>query len=678
MTSRAGLALGAVVGRLVLGLVLPAVFAGVVGSAALAQAEPTAAASDGALQERFAGWVSGAAIVVDGLDGLGERLSQQAGDVGIGRMVGFMLGAVLLGFIAERLVWRITRPLRLRIVEAPRTSALDRSVLIVARLLVAVLSAALFAGGMIGAYLAIDWPPDLAPIALAYIGVWIAGRGTAVFARLVLAPWVAQLRLVPMGRRSAFAAYWATVAAAVIAATGFLATSCLGEMGLDRLLPRLIGDAVILLFAALWMIWVWQWHRIGRLDPETAVRAGLTADLERWVVTIAAVIVVLCVFADLMGLALTVALLALAPMVVRVVRAVTQAVVDGRTGTAETVSGLRASESAAIAERAVEAILGIGAIALLANSWGVSLPDLLAGESAVGRVVRVAIEVAIAFAIADLLWRSARRWIDRRIVAAGPSEEEGALVEAPTRLATLLPLLRKTFGSVLIVILALITLSAVGVEIGPLLAGAGIVGIAIGFGAQALVRDVVSGIFFLIDDAFRVGEYVEIGNTRGTVEAISIRSMRLRHHRGALHTVPFGEIRTLTNHSREWAIVKIEFPFPVDTDPQRVKKIVKTVGAEIAADPDLEPNLLEPPKSQGVSRVENYAIVIRVKFMARPGEQFVIRREVYHRLLKAFEAAGLSLASRDVVVRAQPDAEGTALPAVVVASEPAPDRMNPG
>ena len=191
------------------------------------------------------------------------------------------------------------------------------------------------------------------------------------------------------------------------------------------------------------------------------------------------------------------------------------------------------------------------------------------------------------------------------------------------------------------------------------------------------MRDVVSGIFFLIDDAFRVGEYVEIGNTRGTVEAISIRSMRLRHHRGALHTVPFGEIRTLTNHSREWAIVKIEFPFPVDTDPQRVKKIVKTVGAEIAADPELEPNLLEPPKSQGVSRVENYAIVMRVKFMARPGEQFVIRREVYHRLLRAFEAAGLSLASRDVVVRAQPDVEGAAIPAVAVASEPNPDRLPP-
>ena len=236
-------------------------------------------------------------------------------------------------------------------------------------------------------------------------------------------------------------------------------------MGLDASVPRLVGDATVLLFATLWMMWVWEWHRIGRLDPETAVRAGLTADLERWVVTIAAVIVVLCLFADLTGLALTVTSLVLAPTVVRIVRALSLAVVDGRTGTAETVSALPAGESAVIAERAVEAILGIGAIALLASYWGVPLPDLLEGESAAGRVVRVAIEVAIAFAIADLLWRSARRWIDRRIAAGGPLEADGA--EAPTRLATLLPLLRKTFGAVLVVILALITLSAVGVEIGP-------------------------------------------------------------------------------------------------------------------------------------------------------------------------------------------------------------------
>jgi small-conductance mechanosensitive channel len=242
----------------------------------------------------------------------------------------------------------------------------------------------------------------------------------------------------------------------------------------------------------------------------------------------------------------------------------------------------------------------------------------------------------------------ARRWIDRRISGGmhGPDEQTRR-----SRIEMLLPLFRKTLGVVLIIMVGLIVLSAVGVQIGPLLGAAGIFGIAIGFGAQTLVKDIITGVFFLLEDAFRIGEYVEIGNTRGTVEAISLRSLRLRHHRGALHTLPFGEINSLTNHSRDWVIVKIEFPFALNVDTAKVKKVVKEVSAEIQADPELGKDLLEPPKSQGIRRLENYSAIIGVKFMSRPGnEQFAVRREIYQRLLRAFEAAGLRLSSRDVVV----------------------------
>ena len=188
----------------------------------------------------------------------------------------------------------------------------------------------------------------------------------------------------------------------------------------------------------------------------------------------------------------------------------------------------------------------------------------------------------------------------------------------------------------------------------PLLAGAGVVGIAIGFGAQTLVRDIVSGVFFLLDDAFRLGEYIEVGEIRGTVENISIRSLRLRHHRGALHTVPFGEIQHLTNHSRDWVIMKLQFRVPYDTDLQKVKKIFKKIGAEMAADPVMGPNLLDPPKSQGVLEMDDSAMIIRAKFMAKPGEQFVIRRELYQRVQKEFEAAGIEFARRQVSVYVPP------------------------
>ena len=124
----------------------------------------------------------------------------------------------------------------------------------------------------------------------------------------------------------------------------------------------------------------------------------------------------------------------------------------------------------------------------------------------------------------------------------------------------------------------MLVLSSLGVNIGPLIAGAGVVGIAIGFGAQTLVRDIVSGFFYLIDDAFRIGEYVVIDQIRGTVEKISVRSFQLRHHDGPVHTIPYGEIRSLTNWSRDWAIMKFELRIPFETDIEKVRKIIKQIA----------------------------------------------------------------------------------------------------
>ena len=198
------------------------------------------------------------------------------------------------------------------------------------------------------------------------------------------------------------------------------------------------------------------------------------------------------------------------------------------------------------------------------------------------------------------------------------------------------------------------------------MAGAGVVGIALGFGAQTLVRDVISGFFFLLDDAFRVGEYVEAGELRGTVEAISLRSLRLRHHRGPVHTVPFGELRSLTNHSRDWVIVKMELLVTYDTDVDRVKKILKQIGREMAQDPELGPNLIEPLKSQGIYQLSDSGILVRAKFTAKPGEQFIIRREAYRRIKQAFEANGIRFAYPTVTIHSS---LATAGPAPAVASD---------
>ena len=190
-----------------------------------------------------------------------------------------------------------------------------------------------------------------------------------------------------------------------------------------------------------------------------------------------------------------------------------------------------------------------------------------------------------------------------------------------------------------------------------MIAGAGIVGLAIGFGAQTLVKDIISGVFFLIDDAFRVGDYVETAGQRGTVEQISIRSMRLRHHRGPVHTIPFGDMATVTNYSRDYHIMKLNIRVRYDTDVDKVRKIIKKINKAIQKDEHLGAGLLGKIKSQGVREMDDSAMIMRIKFKTIPGQQFLVRREVYKRVQEAFREAGIEFAHRNVTVYLPPETD---------------------
>jgi small-conductance mechanosensitive channel len=228
-----------------------------------------------------------------------------------------------------------------------------------------------------------------------------------------------------------------------------------------------------------------------------------------------------------------------------------------------------------------------------------------------------------------------------------------------SRTETALLLLRKFFMAVVIVIACLLLLASMGINIGPLLAGAGVIGLAIGFGAQTLVKDIISGIFFLLDDAFRVGDYIETGGMRGTVEHISVRSLRLRHHRGPLITVPFGDMQSVKNYSRDYIVMKLAFRVRYDTNVEKVRKIVKNINKEIQKDKELGRGLLGKIKSQGVREMDDSAMIMRVKFTSVPGEQFVLRRVVYMRIQEAFQKEGIEFAHRNVTVYFPPEPSTT-------------------
>ncbi|SDD78889.1 mechanosensitive ion channel family protein [Ruegeria marina] len=299
-------------------------------------------------------------------------------------------------------------------------------------------------------------------------------------------------------------------------------------------------------------------------------------------------------------------------------------------------------------------IAGVFVILMIANAWDIDLRAVAgAGLDAGGAVIEFLIIIAIGY----ILNEAVSLWINRRLakeqtaIAQSPDEEAGEGGGAGgSRLVTVLPLLRVTAQVAIAVIFGLLALGALGLDITPLLAGAGILGLAIGFGAQKLVADIVGGIFFLIDDAFRVGEYVDVGGTTGTVEKISIRSMQLRHHRGPVHTIPYGEIAKLTNYSRDWVIMKLKFTVPFDTDPNKVKKIFKKIGTEMMEDPVHKEGFLQPFKSQGVFDFDDVGMIIRGKFMAKPGKQFTLRKEIFNKVKNEFKANGIEFARREVRV----------------------------
>ncbi|MBL4751228.1 MAG: mechanosensitive ion channel family protein [Amylibacter sp.] len=294
---------------------------------------------------------------------------------------------------------------------------------------------------------------------------------------------------------------------------------------------------------------------------------------------------------------------------------------------------------------------GSVAIFIIFGFWGISLLNFAKGAQA-PVWASAGFDIVITMLIGYMIWRLIKAALHTE--ARTNIGDENVDPDAPpiSRLDTLVPLFRNVLLGLLAIIVLMISLSAIGVDIGLLIASAGVVGIAIGFGAQTLVRDIFSGIFFLADDAFRVGEYIELDKeTRGEVESISIRSLQLRHHRGAVITIPFGELKKVTNHNREWVIYKMPFRMEPDTDPMKFKKLVKMVGAEFMAHPEHGPKFIEPLKSQGVYYVDDdSALVMRVKFKCLPRAQFVIRREIYHRLRTVFAENDLKIARRKVEV----------------------------
>ncbi len=293
----------------------------------------------------------------------------------------------------------------------------------------------------------------------------------------------------------------------------------------------------------------------------------------------------------------------------------------------------------------------IGAFVVwVANLWHIRIPFF-------SELASFMLDSVVIVTVALVFWQFINSWIERKIQESIPeaqedeeSDDEWGGAATRGRAYTLLPMLRKFVGSILLVMVTMTLLSSLGVNIGPLLAGAGVIGLAIGFGAQKLVADVFSGFFYLLDDAFRVGEYLNAGSVSGTVETITLRNVMLRHHRGMLQIIPHSELGAITNFMRGGIVVKFNLDFPYDAPIDKIRKVIKKVGQKMLENEEYGKDFIRPVKSQGVREIANSVMTIRVKFTAQPGTHFVIRREAYRLITEALSEQGIHYAHRKVIV----------------------------
>ncbi len=566
-------------------------------------------------------------------------------------LFGLMLltaGFLAAGFGADKLVRWLMTPYRRWMIALPMTAPLGRLRSLGARAVYGLALLLAFTIASAGFFLIFDWPPLLKEIVLGFLTAAIVARLVIVLARIALVPpslGVANaeaMRVAHMTDESAQHWYRYSCWIAIYMAFVGVTFSLLKTLGFDDLgiLVLAVPVDIALLLLALSAVWLRPKSLDGADNRHATVSWLATACLiALWTLRTAGAMI---------SFWLLFALAVLPPMVAACHRMVHYFLrppdpgVEGRPFAPVTVAAI---------DRGIRVALILGAAFFLARAWGLELESVAAGDTTVQRVLRGLLKAAVILLAADFGWSLVKALISRRLGEVAPGQ---VLLDADprqARLKTLLPIVQNMLLVVLAVIATLMTLASIGIDIGPLVAGAGIAGVAIGFGAQTIVKDVISGMFFLFDDAFRVGEYIQSGEYKGTVESFSLRSIKLRHHRGPLFTVPFSELGAVQNMSRDWVIEKISIGVTYDTDLTKVKQLVKQVGKELASDPEYGPHIIEPLKMQGVEQFGDFAIELRFKIMTKPGEaQFTVKRRALALMKRAFDQNGIKFAFPTVQV----------------------------
>ncbi|HEY8572815.1 mechanosensitive ion channel family protein [Phenylobacterium sp.] len=274
------------------------------------------------------------------------------------------------------------------------------------------------------------------------------------------------------------------------------------------------------------------------------------------------------------------------------------------------------------------ALLGVVAV------WGID-PWAWISAGAGARIARLALVVFLVVALVEVAGFVIRRLVESFANRGGDGRRAA-------QIRSLGPLLTGSVQAVLLVVGLLTFLSELGVQVGPLLASAGVVGLAVGFGAQTLVKDFLTGVFLIAEDAVSVGDNVRIGDASGTVEAMTLRTIRLRNMNGTLHIFPYSEAQVIHNRTKAFSSYLIAVPVAYDTDVDRALEVMQSVGDELARDPDFTEVITKPFEVLGVDQLTETAVTLKARLTTEPKAQWKVGREYNRRLKKAFDAEGIS------------------------------------
>jgi len=582
--------------------------------------------------------------------------------------VAMVLGSGLVAGAAARLaVWR----LRARLVNPGEVRVGPRAMRLLGYTLVELVPVAAFAGTAY-AVLALVRPEDVIRlIALAVVNAVLFVRLGCVIAALIFSPFAPSLRLFRMDGESAAYAYIWIRRLFIAAVYGYSTLQLAVLVGLPArayaVLLNVLGLIVALLIAVILMQ---NRDSVARLirgagDPTKPRIARVRGWLARYwhVLALAYLVIVYLVWATeirggfgyvLRGTLLSIAVVVLAHWAIRLAGKGIEALLQVNRQLLQRYPMIesRVNRYTSLLRRVMVVVVQVVAVLAMLASWRIDVGAVVGAIIASEFAVRIG-GVVLILALAALGWEV----IDGMIaVYLERRDAAGHAVAIGRRARTLLPLLRNVVWILISVLAVLTVLSQIGLNIGPLLASVGIVGLAVGFGAQTLVKDVITGVFMLFEDTVNVGDVVSINNIGGLVEGMTIRTIRLRDLSGVVHTIPFSSITTVSNMTREYAYHLVDVGVGYGENTDEVVASLREVFEDLRKDPVLGRDIIGDLEVLGVDRFEDSAVFVRARIKTLPIRQWDVGREFNRRMKQKFDAAGIAFAAPRRLVQVDRDA----------------------